>query len=140
MGIVRIQDAEFAVLYGGPYDGLKLSREGRGVPSANQIGLPTPQYLHSFMEFTKEKTPKTKIEPIYDIEYSEGSTTEVVSAESFSFNGEETIAVYTDTTKKKKYSEIFDTVPKKLEKLSSVLNVSIFDFSFYAKLKDIEIE
>jgi len=135
----RIQDAEFAVLIGGPYDGLKLSRVGSKskILREPQIGLPTPQYLNKIEE---PDLAQRASDVVYDIVFEEGYE-ENPTPQYLEFEGEEVIAVYTATPRKKKYSEVFDTIPRKLKKLSTILNVTIFKFDFYARFRDInEVE
>jgi len=130
----RIQDTEFAVLVGGPYDGLKLSRVGKqdNYSKEPQIGLPTPQYLR-----TGERETTGSLDFVYDIVFEEDYETEETTTQNFSLVGDEIIAVYTATGSKRKYCEVFDRVPRKLKKLSSLLNVSLFKFDYYARFKDI---
>ena len=74
---------------------------------------------------------------VYDIVFEEDYETEETTTQNFSLVGDEIIAVYTATGSKRKYCEVFDRVPRKLKKLSSLLNVSLFKFDYYARFKDI---
>ena len=130
----RIQDTEFAVLVGGPYDGLKLSRVGKQNKYSKepQIGLPTPQYLR-----TGEHETERSLAFVYDIVFEEDYEVEETTTQNFNLVGDEVIAVYTDTGVRKKYCEVFDRVPRKLKKLSRLLNVTTFKFDYYAQFRDI---
>ena len=125
----RIDDAEFAILCGGPYDGLKLSMLGKERGPDRQIGLPTPQFIKEFRDIPSRESDSSSAAEYEFVEFC---------AKDYSFTGDEIIAVYISTPIKKKYCEVFDDVPDKLKKLSSVLNVSIFKFDFYAKFSDID--
>ena len=136
-GKYRINDTEFAVLRGGPYDGLKLTRFGNGTSSReNQIGLPTPQFIQSRTEQVDEYEADDELigqNPDVAYRFVEFDT------ENYAFTGDETIAVYTAVSVKKKYDEVFDSIPPELRKFSSVLNVTLFNFDFYARFKDIDV-
>jgi len=140
---LRIHDAEFAVLIGGPYDGLKLSRLGQGDKEGSQIGLPTPQFLQT-LQPPEDSVEINTGEPygfIYDIEFLDEyreHKSSVSVTKHYSFSGDEVIAVYTSTGKKRKYDDLFEVVPRALKDLSTMLNVSIFKFDFYARFNDIE--
>ena len=128
-----IDNAEFAVLCGGPYDGLKLSRASRRSGcKERQIGLPTPQFIKGIQGNGAEGGEEgvSNRQQYNFIEFDEAN---------YTFNGDEVIAVYTSTLGKKKYSEVFDTIPPNLKNLSGVLNVTIFNFDFYAKFEDIDV-
>ena len=141
----KINDTEFAVLRGGPYDGLKLSRTGKSERAGrgNQIGLPTPQYIQKCFGIDFNG-PGSNLSEEADFGPHPDSSYKFVQCDEanteYEFKGDEVIAVYTASPLKKKYKDVFTKVTPQLEKFSGVLNVTVFLFDFYARFSDIDVE
>jgi hypothetical protein len=135
---LRIQDAEFALLIGGPYDGLKLSRYAKksSLVKDSQIGLPTPQYLDYF---DSNATADSDLGVDYEIKFdAKCYNVEEKGKKYYYFSGDEVIAVYKATGVKRKYCDVFEKIPDSLVPLSKVLNVNIFKFDYYTTFDDID--